>query len=229
MVAVGGEVACGEVAALDESYGKGVAHDQLRCGAAGGSQVVGAGLVLHSGVEHDVGLMGEERVAIADDGDETVAEVFDEWDEHLNLWSVAAFGNAYHHIVGTHHTEVAVNGVGGMKEQRRCTGGIHGGDNLGGYVGALADTGHNNASRGRKQSLYGLCEGIVYMVEQVFYCFFFVSNYLNGNLFYFFTALHSIFYFVSLTFFCIFVKRKNTLTVNLFWITQHCVNYCCKR
>jgi hypothetical protein len=45
------------------------------------------------------------------------------------------------------------------------------------------------------------------VATQVLYCFFFVSNNLNCNLFYFITALHCIFYFVGSTFFCIFVKR----------------------
>ncbi len=175
------EVAGGEVAAFDECDGEGVAHDELGGGAGGGGEVVGAGFVLDGGVEDDVGLLGEEGVGVADDGDEWVAEVFDEGYEYLDFWGVAALGEADDDIAGLYHAEVAVDGVGGVHEEGRGAGAVEGGDDFGGDVGTFANTGNYDPSRGRKNGFDGVRKAVIDAFGEVFYCFFFICNNLFSN------------------------------------------------
>lgn len=185
-----GEVACGEVAAFDESHGEGVAHDELGGGGGGGCEVVGAGLVLDGGVEDDVGFMGEEGVGVADDSYETVAEVFDERHKDLDFGGVAGFGDADDDVARADHAEVAVDGVGGVEEEGRGAGGVEGRDYLDSDVGAFADTGDDNAAGGGKNGLDGFGKGVVDIVAEIFDGIFFVYNHLVCNSFYFFSAFH---------------------------------------
>ena len=75
--------------------------------------------MVDGGVEDDVGLRGEERFGVADDGDKSVAEVLDERCKYFDFRGVATFGDANHHIVFLHHTEVTVYSVGGVHKDGR--------------------------------------------------------------------------------------------------------------
>ena len=191
------KVAGAEVAAFDEGHGQGVAHDELGGGAAGGCEVVGAGLVLHGGVEDDVGVVGEEGVGVAHHGDEFVAEAAEERDEDFNFGGVAAFGEAHDHVALLHHAEVAVDGVGGMHEEGRSAGAVEGGNDLGGDVCALSNTRNYDSSRGRKNGFDGLKKAFIEPVFQIVDSFFFFFNNLNGNILYFFLCLQCHFFFVN--------------------------------
>ena len=104
-----------------------------------------------------------------------------------------------------------MDGVGGMEEEGRGAGGVERGDNLHGDIGAFANTGDDNTSRGRKQCLDGLRKAVVNIVLEIFYCFFLVVNYLNSNLFYLFWAFHSEFFFTNSFFLTIFVNHNAPL------------------
>ena len=195
------KVACGEVAAFDEGHREGVAHDELGGGGGGGSQVVGAGLVVDGGVEDDVSLMGQEGVGVAHDGDEGVAEILDEGHQHLDFRRVARLGDADDDVAGTHHSEVAVDGVGSMEEQGGSARGIQRGDYLLGDIGAFADARHHDTPGGRKYDLDGFRKAVADVVFQIFDSFFLIINYLNSNMFYLFRALHQHFFFWRLNIF----------------------------
>ena len=167
------KVAGGEIAAFDERHREGVAHDELRRGTAGGSQVVGARLMLHGGVEHQVRLVRQERICIAHNGDELVAEVFDKRYQDLDFRGVAALGDADDHIPRTHHTEVAVDSVGSMEEEGGSTGGVECRDSLDGDIGTLADTGDNDTPRGRKNRFHRFSKCIINIIAEIFDGFFF--------------------------------------------------------
>lgn len=204
-----GEVAGSEVATFDEGHREGVAHHQLCGGAGGGGQVVGAGFVLHGGVEDDVGLMGQEGVGVAHDGDEGVAEVLYQGYQYLDFWCVARLGDADDDIAGTHHTEVAVNGIGGMEEKRWCACRIQCRDNFLGDVGTFSDTCDDDATGGRKYDFDGFRKAVSDVIFEIFDSFFLVLNYLNSNMFYLFRTLHIQFFFCSSIFFFIFVNEKD--------------------
>ena len=176
-----GEVTCGETAAGHESYGEGIAHDQLRGGAAGGCQVVGAGFMGNGDIQHDICLAGKEGVGVADDGDEFVAEVLDQWDKHLYFGGVATLGDADDHIAGLYHAEVAVDSVGGVHEEGRRARAVEGGDNLCCDVCAFADAGYYHTAGGAKNSFHGLRKAVVDMSGETFNSFFFFCNYFNCN------------------------------------------------
>jgi len=157
--------------------------------------LVGARFVGHGGVEHDVGLLGEEGLGIADDGDEFVAEVLDEGNEDFDFGGVAAFGDADHHVGGLDHAEVAMDGVGGVHEEGRGAGAVEGGDHFGGYVGALADAGENDAAGGAKNGFHGCGETVIDVCGKAFDCLFFFCNYFYCNLLYFLWCLQWSFFF----------------------------------
>lgn len=194
-----------EVAAFDEGNGKGVSHNELCGGAGGGGQVVGACLVVHGGVEHDVGLVGKEGVGVAHYSDKGVAEVLEQGYEHFNLGGITALGDADHNVVGLHHTEVAVDGIGGMKKQGWGTCGVEGRHYLGGYVGALANACNYYSSGGRKYFFYCHDEAVIDIIRQIGNRFFLFFNNLYCNRFYLFCRLHYKIYFVVPVFFANFV------------------------
>lgn len=202
------EVASREVSTFDEGNRKGIAHDKLSGSGRGWGQIVGAGLMGNGGIEHDIGLVGEERVSIADDGDKGVSEILDERYEDLDFWSVSGLGDADDDIAGTDHTEVAVDGIGSMEEECRSACGIKGGDNLDGNVSTFADTRHHHASRGRKNDLDSFGKALVNVICEIFDSFFFIANYLDSNIFYLFSTLHNDFFFVDSIFLTTFVKQK---------------------
>lgn len=191
-----GEVAGGEVAALDEGHGKGVAHDKLGGGATGGGEVIGAGLVRHGGEKDNVGLVGKERIGVADDGDKAVAEVFHEGNEDFDFWSVATLRDADDDVVGLEHAKVAMDGVGGMHEECGGAGAVECGNDFGGYVGALSYASNNDAPRGRKNGLNGIGKGVVNVFFESFNGFFFICNDVSCNVLYFFRSLQGQFFSV---------------------------------
>ena len=139
--------------------------------------------MVDGGVEHDVGLLGKERLGVAHYGDKRVAEIFEQWHEYFYFGGVAAFGDADYHVGGLHHSEVAMYGVGGVHEQCRSASGIERADDFGGDVGALANACHNHAPLGVKNGLNSFDKSIVYIGSQMFNSFFFVLNNLSSNMF----------------------------------------------
>ena len=178
------KVAGGEITALDEGHGEGIAEDELGGGAGSGSKVVGAGLVFDGGIEYDVGLLRQKRVGVAYDGDEGIAEVFDQWDENLDFGGVATLGEADDHVAGLYHAEVAVDGVGGMHEECGGAGAVEGGDDFRGDVRALANTGNYDPSRGRKNGFDSLRKAIIDTFFEILDSFFFICNNLYCNILY---------------------------------------------
>lgn len=200
------EVVCCKIAAFDECYSECIAHYQLGGGATCRSKIVGAGFVGYGGVKHQVGFVRQKRICVADDGNKFVAKVLNQRNKYFYLWGVAALGDAHHHIVGQHHSEVAMYGVGGMHKQCRCARGVECGYNLGSNISALANTCHDNTTLGEKDGFYSRCKRVANKGVYVFYGFFFVINYLIGNLFYLFPALQCEKYLVGSRLFYIFVK-----------------------
>ena len=143
-----------EAARIEQSHGQGIAQGQLGRGAGGGRQIQGAGLFGHTAVQHNVGVMGQGGVQAACDGNQGNAQALEHRQNGGQFIALAAVGQGQHQVLGLHHAQIAMAGLGRMHEQRRGSGGSQRGRHLAANVAAFAHAHHHHPALHRQHALH---------------------------------------------------------------------------
>ena len=119
--------------------GERITHGEGREGRARGGEVVRTDLALHAHIEHHVGLAGEQRVRVADDGNGRHTFALKVRQEAHDLVGAAAIGDEDDGILLGDHPEIAVIGLGRVNEERWRSRAGEGGRDLSTDEARLAD------------------------------------------------------------------------------------------
>ena len=171
-----GEVFRGETAGFEQGNGQGVTQDQRRGGRGGRCQVERAGFLGNTGVEVDLGGLGEGRVGVAGQADELDAQALDQWQQGDDFGGGAGVGQCQDHVIPGDHAHVAMAGLGGVNEERRGAGAGQGGSDLVADVPGLAHTHHDNAALAFQDQFAGFDEIGIDVGQQALYRFDFVAD-----------------------------------------------------
>ena len=88
------------------------------------SQSQRAGFFFYGCVEDDVGVLGQRRIVVADDGDEFGTDTLERRQDVEDFYGFPAVRKGQYDIIGRDHAQVAVDGFSRMEENgwRPCTG-----------------------------------------------------------------------------------------------------------
>ena len=148
-------------ARIEQGHRQRIAQGQLRRGAGGGRQVVGAGLAGHGGVQHPVGMAGQRGFGPAGEGHQRHAHALDQGQQDGELVALAAVADGQHHVLRGDHAQIAMAGFGRVHELRRGAGGGQRGGQLAADVTALAHAHDHHAPPAGQQALQGAGESRV--------------------------------------------------------------------
>jgi hypothetical protein len=135
-----GEIFIAEAAGFEEDHGEGVAEDEHIGGAAGGSEVKGAGFAFDIDVEDDVAVSTEGGIGGAGESDEFGGETFEVGEEVEEFIGFAAVAEGDDGVALADDAEVAVEGVLGIEDDGGGAGGIEGGGDFMGDIVGFSDT-----------------------------------------------------------------------------------------
>src|SRR5690606_3283264 len=141
-----GEILAVEAARLEAGDGDGVTQHQGCRGAGCGSQVQGAGFLVHGGVQCQVGAAGELGIRVAGQGDDARANPLGDGNDGDQFLGRAGIGDRQQDVLAGQHAQVAVDGLGRVHEEGRRAGGCQRGGDLAGDVAGLADAGDDDAA-----------------------------------------------------------------------------------
>ncbi len=141
-----GKVLGAEAFAERDGDGQSVAEGEHGGGGGGRREAEAAGFGGNRAVEGDGAGCGEGRLHVADEGDEGVAHALQSGQEAQDLLGFAAGGEGDDHVAFGDHAEVAMDGFGRMKEERRAAGGTEGGGDLLGDDAAFTHAGDDDAA-----------------------------------------------------------------------------------
>ena len=153
-----GEILDRETAALEQRDGERIAERERGGGRGGGCEVVRAGLLFDSGVEHGIGLAAEAGIRAAGQGDKFRAEALDDRQDGEDLGGLAGVGDGDDHVLGLDHAQIAVAGLAGVHEERRCTRRRQRGGDLAADVAALAHAADHHPPAAGEDQLAGARE-----------------------------------------------------------------------
>ena len=126
-----GEIVVTKIAAVEKGNSERVADGHGDSGAGGGREIERAGFFVDAGVEDDFARLRDGGFRIARECDERDFEALQRVEQRDDFARFAAVGDGEHHVAASDHSEVAVQGFGGMqKKGRRASAGEGGGNFL---------------------------------------------------------------------------------------------------
>ena len=134
-----GEVGRRDAAAFHPHCRQGIAIGHRHRGAGGGGQVQRADLPIHTRLQHHIAAEGQGRVGTTDDGDPSGALRF-RCGSTSQFRGFAAVGEQQANVLRGNHTEIAMQGIGGVEEQGHQPDRGEGGGDLAGDDAAFADS-----------------------------------------------------------------------------------------
>ena len=165
------EVIGGEAARLEQGDGQGIAQHQGRRGGGGRCQVQRAGFLDDTGVEVDLGGLGQGRVGVAGHADHGNAHALDQRQQCDDFCGRTGVGQGQDDVLAGDHAHVAVAGLGRMDEKRRGAGAGQGRGDLVADVSGFAHAQHDHAAIAFKDQFAGAHEIGIDMGEQALYRF----------------------------------------------------------
>ena len=133
--------------ALRQRHRQGVAQRQRRGGAGRRRQVHRTRLFRDVAAQRHVGRLAQRRLRVPGHRDQPRADPTNRLEQPDELVRLAAVGQREHHVVGLDDAEVAVNGLGGVQEDRRRAGARQRGRDLVRDDAGLAHAGQDDAAR----------------------------------------------------------------------------------
>lgn len=158
---VAGEVFGTEPAALHDGDGEGVGKGQHDRGARRGGEVVGAGFAFDGAVEGEVHHAGAGAVEAAGHEDGGRADRLDGGNDVEEFTGFAAVAVQKNDILRRDHAEIAVHGLGGMKEKGRGSGGGERAIRLAGNVAALANAASDDTTPAGNDAVNSFDERVI--------------------------------------------------------------------
>ena len=176
-----GKVALLEVAGLHQRAGQRVAHGQRGGGTARGSQVEGAGLLLHLYVYMVSGVLCQQRLRIAGHAYERNLLFLQRGHKAQQLVGLAAVAYGKHNVVLGNCAQVAMEQVERIGIEGRCARTAQRGGNLGADMAALAHSGQDHLALAREYQFHHCVKVLIYLRNQAQHGLCLVLQTLNGN------------------------------------------------
>jgi hypothetical protein len=163
----GGEVVVAKVASLEKRDGEGIAYGHRDGGASGGSKIQRAGFFADTNVEGDVTGFGEGGGNLAGEGDQRNLEALEGFEKADDLFGFAAVRDGEHSVTTREHSEITVQGFGGMQKEGRGAGAGKSGGNFSSDKAGLAHARDDDAAFASKEQVDGAVESGVQASEDV--------------------------------------------------------------
>ncbi len=103
---------------------------------------------------------------VARHGDQGHPQALEHRQQRRKLTTFATVGDGQHQVVGSHHAQIAVAGLGGVNKKSRGTGGCQGGRNLAPDMAAFAHAHDHHTPGGLQNALHGLHKAGVHTCGQ---------------------------------------------------------------
>jgi hypothetical protein len=160
------EIPLAETSSIDQGHCNGIPHGQGGRGTGRGRQSHGAGLPFHSHVYNRIAHLRHCRIRAACKGYDLCAHLLQQGQDGLDFGCLSAVGQGQDDIPGSHHAEIPVYGLSGVKEEGRGAGTVQGRGDLTRHQTRFPHSRKYGPAFGLEDHLHGLLKLRAYPVYE---------------------------------------------------------------